>query len=235
MSLNEIIIISYPELEEKEKDKDKENNEEKKVPEKKENNDEEKIKWTYGLRLFQIFTKAKDEDLKGELNSIHPTKLIEKTNFKIHYFDIQDKYWPAISNIIRHCKGILFAIQIDDYDEDKGLEFVREWMINLEEIYFDEKDKKSDREDFKKVLIGVFKDENKVLKETRDKIVDYCQYKNMKFYWGKIGDNTDSGEINEAFEGLFELVDKNYKKEDNKNNEDDDDEYDEKLKMYLNY
>ena len=216
-TLHQVFIISYPEFESQKEDESKK--------------EEEKIKYTYGLRLYQQYTKSKDEEFKGQLNLIHPTKVV-KDKFKIHYFDIEDKYWPAINNIIRHCEGILFAIKIDNYDEDRGLEFVREWMINLDDIYEDEKDKDKNKKDFYKVLIGVFEDENNVLKETRDKIIDYCEHCGIKYYWGKIGDNNDSGEINEAFDGLFDLIEDKKKKEENDN---DIDEYDEKLNIYLNY
>ena len=213
MSANHhIFIISYPEYEKIEEEK----------------NPDEIIKWTYGLRLYQKYTGAKDEDLKGLFNSVHPSK--EKDGYQIHYFDIQDKYWPAISNIIKHCDGIVFAIKIDNYDDDKGLEFVREWMINLEDIEEEIKPKKP----LEKIIIGVFEDENNVLKETRDKIIDYCNHfenYTLKFYWAKIK-SEDSGQLDEAFTDLRHLIEN---KENKEEKTDDDDEYDEKMNMYLNY
>ena len=51
------------------------------------------------LELYKEYTKDEYFNKKKE-------RISDKNNkFKIHFFDIQDRYWPAISNICKHCDG----------------------------------------------------------------------------------------------------------------------------------
>ena len=137
-----------------------------------------------GLELYKKFTKdehfnSKDLD-ENDPRTIHPTfeKQINGQNFKIHFFDIQDRYWPAISNVLRHCDGALFALDLDsnkDNNEVKGetpsgetpngetpkedpkeeeedsRNFINEWLVNLDDL---------DKEDINKVIVGVTNSSN---------------------------------------------------------------------------
>ena len=81
-----------------------------------------------GLELYKKYTKdeyfnSKDLD-ENDPRTIHPTyeKDINGKRFKIHFFDIQDRFWPGIANVCRHCDGALFAI---DLDGDKDINKVK--------------------------------------------------------------------------------------------------------------
>ena len=81
-----------------------------------------------GLEIYKKYTKdeyfnSKDLD-ENDPRTIHPTyeKEINGEKFKIHFFDIQDRFWPGIANVCRHCDGALFAI---DLDSDKDINKVK--------------------------------------------------------------------------------------------------------------
>ena len=175
-----------------------------------------------GLEVYKIITK--DTDFEGP-REIHPTKVIElnKKQFKIHFFAIQDSYWPAISNICRHCEGAAFVIDLEDYSEERGIEFIKEWLINLEDL---------DKSEMKTVIIGVTKknsaktngveDMNKIEKE-----------KNIKYYEANIGDTKEAeSKIKEAFNDLAKLIDNEH---DNNARNEGDEEMDEYLDKYKNF
>ena len=178
-----------------------------------------------GLEVYKIFTK--DNDFEGS-REIHPTKVVKLNNkdFKIHFFAIQDSYWPAISNICRHCDGAAFVIDMEDYTEEGGAEFIKEWLINLDDL---------DKSEMKTIIIGVTKtDRNKdskgideINKVAGDKKIDYIQVKTEKNK-----EDQASNQIKEAFEKLAKLID-NEADDGDKNKGDD--EVDEYLDKYKNF
>ena len=133
-----------------------------------------------GLELYKKYTN--DEFFNGkeidenDPRTIHPTheKQINGEIFKIHFFDNQDRYWPALSHICRHCDGVLFALDLDDNkdnnevkgetpngetpngetpkeepkeeEEDSIIDFINEWLVNLDDL---------NKEDINKVFVGV--------------------------------------------------------------------------------
>ena len=86
-----------------------------------------------GFELYKAYTG--DTNFESP-RDIHPTKnmTIGGKEYKIHFFAIQDSYWPAISNICRYCDGAVFAIDIEDYTQEGGVEFIKEWLINLDDL-----------------------------------------------------------------------------------------------------
>jgi len=109
-----------------------------------------------GLELYkeytkdEYFNKKKEEFDEYDPRLIHPTKEVtEKNNkFTIHFFDIQDRYWPAISNICKHSDGAIFAVDLDNYTTETGEDFVNEWLVNLDDL---------DKNEMAMIIIGVTK------------------------------------------------------------------------------
>ena len=126
-----------------------------------------------GRLVYETLTD--DKDYEGP-RAIHPTKVHKLNNkdFKIHFFEIQDSYWPAISNICRHCDGAAFVIDMEDYTKEGGAEFIKEWLINLDDL---------DKSEMKTIIIGVTKTDKanqktvsqnmKLLKQQVQKILGY--------------------------------------------------------------
>ena len=136
--INEVIILSYCEKE-----------------------------YKVGLEVYKEYTQdeyfkdKKKEDLdEYDPRTVHPTKEMQigSGTFKIHFFDIQDRYWPAISNICKHCDGAVIVIDLDDYTLEGGEEFVNEWLVNLDDL---------DKDDMPKIIIGVNKSNESTLPKSK--------------------------------------------------------------------
>ena len=182
-----------------------------------------------GLELYKKFTKdehfnSKDLD-ENDPRTIHPTqeKQINGQNFKIHFFDIQDRYWPAISNVLRHCDGALFAIDLDsnkdnnevkgetpsgetpngetpkeepkEEEEDSRIDFINEWLVNLDDL---------DKEDINKVIVGVTNSSNTFGVDERWKmIIELGDEKNIECFRVNL-----AGGINEIEKAFISLAKK---------------------------
>ena len=172
-----------------------------------------------GLEVYKAFTK--DTNFEGS-REIHPMKevKIKENDFKIHFFAIQDSYWPAISNICRHCEGAVFAIDMENYTEEGGAEFIKEWLVNLEDL---------DKEDMKTVIIGVTQSESPVNSQGLDEINKISREKKIDYF--ELNIKKDQKGITDAFEKLAKLMvgdfDAAKKKED--------DGFDEYLDKYKNF
>jgi len=126
--INEVIILSYCEKE-----------------------------YKVGLEVYKEYTQdeyfkdKKKEDLdEYDPRTVHPTKEMQigSGTFKIHFFDIQDRYWPAISNICKHSDGAIFAVDLDNYTDEGGKDFVDEWLVNLDDL---------DKNEMAMIILGITK------------------------------------------------------------------------------
>ena len=172
-----------------------------------------------GFELYKAYTK--DNDFESP-KDIHPTntKKIGDKEYKIHFFAIQDSYWPAISNICKFCNGAIFAIDMENYTEEGGVEFIKEWLVNLDDL---------DKDDMKKVIVGISQTDSPKDNNGKEKILELSKEKGIEdVFFFKI---TETDKINEAFQAMFNLVDDSKIDESNK----DDDEMEEYLDKYKNF
>ena len=184
-----------------------------------------------GLEIYKKYTKdehfnSKDLD-ENDPRTIHPTteKQIINTNCKIHFFDIQDRYWPAISNICRHCDGAIFAMDLDndkkdqdneqkeqnenelkevssenkkEEEEDCRVEFINEWLVNLDDL---------DKEDMSKIIVGVTKSPNDSNVNNKSKILsDLADEKKIGYQLIHINGQSADKEIGDAFVTLVKKI-----------------------------
>ena len=172
-----------------------------------------------GFELYKAYTN--DNDFESP-RDIHPTftKKIGDKEYKIHFFAIQDSYWPAISNICKFCNGAIFAIDMENYTEEGGVEFIKEWLVNLDDL---------DKDDMKKVIVGISQTDSPKDNNGKEKILELSKEKGIEdVLFFKI---TETDKINEAFQIMFKLVDGYKNDESNK----DDDEMEEYLDKYKNF
>ena len=172
-----------------------------------------------GFELYKAYTK--DNDFESP-RDVHPTftKKIGDKEYKIHCFAIQDSYWPAISNICKFCNGAIFAIDMENYTEEGGVEFIKEWLVNLDDL---------DKDDMKKVIVGISQTDSPKDNNGKEKILELSKEKSIEdVLFFKI---TETDKINEAFQIMFKLVDDSKIDESNK----DDDEMEEYLDKYKNF
>ena len=172
-----------------------------------------------GFELYKAYTK--DNDFESP-RDVHPTftKKIGDKEYKIHFFAIQDSYWPAISNICKFCNGAIFAIDMENYTEEGGVEFIKEWLVNLDDL---------DKDDMKKVIVGISQTDSPKDNNGKEKILELSKEKSIEdVLFFKI---TETDKINEAFQIMFKLVDGYKNDESNK----DDDEMEEYLDKYKNF
>ena len=148
-----------------------------------------------GFELYKAYTG--DTNFESP-RDIHPTKnmTIGGKEYKIHFFAIQDSYWPAISNICRYCDGAVFAIDIEDYTEEGGVEFIKEWLINLDDL---------DKDDMKIVIVGISKTEQSRNNNGREDLVKLASEKNIELYFLNIN-NKDKNKIEEPFKKVADLI-----------------------------
>jgi len=180
-----------------------------------------------GRLVYETLTD--DKDYEGP-RAIHPTNVHKLNNkdFKIHFFEIQDSYWPAISNICRHCDGAAFVIDMEDYTEEGGAEFIKEWLINLDDL---------DKSEMKTIIIGVTKTDkakdskgiDEINKVAGDKKIDYIE---VQIEEGKKDQPKAKKLLTDAFEKLAKLI--NSEADDGDKNKGDD-EMDEYLDKYKNF
>lgn len=184
-----------------------------------------------GLEIYKKYTKdehfnSKDLD-ENDPRTIHPTteKQIINTNCKIHFFDIQDRYWPAISNICRHCDGAIFAMDLDndkkdqdneqkeqnenelkevssenkkEEEEDCRVEFINEWLVNLDDL---------DKEDMSKIIVGVTKSPNDSNVNNKSKILSVlADEKKIDYQLVHINGQSADKEIGDAFDTLVKKM-----------------------------
>ena len=184
-----------------------------------------------GLEIYKKYTKdehfnSKDLD-ENDPRTIHPTteKQIINTNCKIHFFDIQDRYWPAISNICRHCDGAIFAMDLDndkkdqdneqkeqnenelkevssenkkEEEEDCRVEFINEWLVNLDDL---------DKEDMSKIIVGVTKSQNDSNVNNKSKILsELADEKKIDYKRIDISGQSADKEIGDAFDTLVKKM-----------------------------
>ena len=172
-----------------------------------------------GFELYKAYTG--DTNFESP-RDIHPTftKKIGDKEYKIHFFAIQDSYWPAISNICKFCNGAIFAIDMENYTEEGGVEFIKEWLVNLDDL---------DKDDMKKVIVGISQTDSPKDNNGKEKILELSREKSIEdVLFFKI---TETDKINEAFQIMFKLVDGYKNDESNK----DDDEMEEYLDKYKNF
>ena len=169
-----------------------------------------------GLELYkeytkdEYFNKKKEEFDEYDPRTIHPTKEVSEKNnkFKIHFFDIQDRYWPAISNICKHCDGAIFAVDLDNYTAEAGEEFVNEWLVNLDDL---------DKNEMAMIIIGVTKSaDNSQSEEGYNKLNDIANDKKIEI---RRLDLKNEKALKDAFSTLFNQIskdgtDNNIKRED---------------------
>ena len=169
-----------------------------------------------GLELYkeytkdEYFNKKKEEFDEYDPRTIHPTKEVSEKNnkFKIHFFDIQDRYWPAISNICKHCDGAIFAVDLDNYTAEAGEEFVNEWLVNLDDL---------DKNEMAMIIIGVTKSaDNSQSEEGWNKLNDIANDKKIEI---RRLDLKNEKALKDAFSTLFNQIskdgtDNNIKRED---------------------
>ena len=179
-------------------------------------------KYKVGLELYKKYTKDEhfnkpDLDENDPL-TIHPTneKEINGNKYKIHFFDIQDRYWPAISNICRHCDGAIFAMDLDNDKKDKDeielkevssgdkeeedirVEFINEWLVNLDDL---------DKEDMSKIIIGISKSPNDININNKSKMLsELADEKKIDYRMFNIEVNDAEKNINEAFVTLVKKI-----------------------------
>ena len=158
-----------------------------------------------GLELYKEYTKddyfnkKKEEFDEYDPRTIHPTKEVSEKNnkFKIHFFDIQDRYWPAISNICKHCDGAIFAVDLDNYTAEAGEEFVNEWLVNLDDL---------DKNEMAMIIIGVTKSaDNSQSEEGWNKLNDIANDKKIEI---RRLDLKNEKALKDAFSTLFNQISK---------------------------
>ena len=182
-----------------------------------------------GLELYkeytkdEYFNKKKEEFDEYDPRTIHPTKEVSEKNnkFKIHFFDIQDRYWPAISNICKHCDGAIFAVDLDNYTKEAGEEFVNEWLVNLDDL---------DKNEMAMIIIGVTKSsENSQNEEGWKKLDDIAQKSKIEIR--KIALKNEQA-LKEAFSTLFNQISKDGTDNNIKREDDDIEEILDKYKIF---
>ena len=183
-----------------------------------------------GLELYKAYTKdeyfvnKKKEELdEYDPRTIHPTKEIteKNTTFKIHFFDIQDRYWPAISNICKHCDGAIFAVDLDNYTAEAGEEFVNEWLVNLDDL---------DKNEMAMIIIGVTKSaDNSQSEEGYNKLNDIANDKKIEI---RRLDLKNEKALKDAFSTLFNQISKDGTDNNIKREDDDIEEILDKYKIF---
>ena len=182
-----------------------------------------------GLELYkeytkdEYFNKKKEEFDEYDPRTIHPTKEISEKNnkFKIHFFDIQDRYWPAISNICKHCDGAIFAVDLDNYTAEAGEEFVNEWLVNLDDL---------DKNEMAMIIIGVTKSaDNSQSEEGYNKLNDIANDKKIEI---RRLDLKNEKALKDAFSTLFNQISKDGTDNNIKREDDDIEEILDKYKIF---
>ena len=182
-----------------------------------------------GLELYkeytkdEYFNKKKEEFDEYDPRLIHPTKEVtEKNNkFTIHFFDIQDRYWPAISNICKHCDGAIFAVDLDNYTAEAGEEFVNEWLVNLDDL---------DKNEMAMIIIGVTKSaDNSQSEEGYNKLNDIANDKKIEI---RRLDLKNEKALKDAFSTLFNQISKDGTDNNIKREDDDIEEILDKYKIF---
>ena len=182
-----------------------------------------------GLELYkeytkdEYFNKKKEEFDEYDPRTIHPTKEVSENNnkFKIHFFDIQDRYWPAISNICKHCDGAIFAVDLDNYTAEAGEEFVNEWLVNLDDL---------DKNEMAMIIIGVTKSaDNSQSEEGWNKLNDIANDKKIEI---RRLDLKNEKALKDAFSTLFNQISKDGTDNNIKREDDDIEEILDKYKIF---
>ena len=182
-----------------------------------------------GLELYkeytkdEYFNKKKEEFDEYDPRTIHPTKEVSEKNnkFKIHFFDIQDRYWPAISNICKHCDGAVFAVDLDNYTAEAGEEFVNEWLVNLDDL---------DKNEMAMIIIGVTKSaDNSQSEEGWNKLNDIANDKKIEI---RRLDLKNEKALKDAFSTLFNQISKDGTDNNIKREDDDIEEILDKYKIF---
>ena len=182
-----------------------------------------------GLELYkeytkdEYFNKKKEEFDEYDPRTIHPTKEVSEKNnkFKIHFFDIQDRYWPAISNICKHCDGAVFAVDLDNYTAEAGEEFVNEWLVNLDDL---------DKNEMAMIIIGVTKSaDNSQSEEGYNKLNDIANDKKIEI---RRLDLKNEKALKDAFSTLFNQISKDGTDNNIKREDDDIEEILDKYKIF---
>jgi signal recognition particle receptor subunit beta len=182
-----------------------------------------------GLELYkeytkdEYFNKKKEEFDEYDPRTIHPTKEVSEKNnkFKIHFFDIQDRYWPAISNICKHCDGAIFAVDLDNYTAEAGEEFVNEWLVNLDDL---------DKNEMAMIIIGVTKSaDNSQSEEGWNKLNDIANDKKIEI---RRLDLKNEKALKDAFSTLFNQISKDGTDNNIKREDDDIEEILDKYKIF---
>ena len=182
-----------------------------------------------GLELYkeytkdEYFNKKKEEFDEYDPRTIHPTKEVSEKNnkFKIHFFDIQDRYWPAISNICKHCDGAIFAVDLDNYTAEAGEEFVNEWLVNLDDL---------DKNEMAMIIIGVTKSaDNSKSEEGWNKLNDIANDKKIEI---RRLDLKNEKALKDAFSTLFNQISKDGTDNNIKREDDDIEEILDKYKIF---
>ena len=182
-----------------------------------------------GLELYkeytkdEYFNKKKEEFDEYDPRTIHPTKEVtEKNNkFTIHFFDIQDRYWPAISNICKHSDGAIFAVDLDNYTTETGEDFVNEWLVNLDDL---------DKNEMAMIIIGVTKSaDNSQSEEGYNKLNDIANDKKIEI---RRLDLKNEKALKDAFSTLFNQISKDGTDNNIKREDDDIEEILDKYKIF---
>ena len=182
-----------------------------------------------GLELYkeytkdEYFNKKKEEFDEYDPRTIHPTKEVSEKNnkFKIHFFDIQDRYWPAISNICKHCDGAIFAVDLDNYTAEAGEEFFNEWLVNLDDL---------DKNEMAMIIIGVTKSaDNSQSEEGYNKLNDIANDKKIEI---RRLDLKNEKALKDAFSTLFNQISKDGTDNNIKREDDDIEEILDKYKIF---
>ena len=182
-----------------------------------------------GLELYkeytkdEYFNKKKEEFDEYDPRTIHPTKEVSEKNnkFKIHFFDIQDRYWPAISNICKHCDGAIFAVDLDNYTAEAGEEFVNEWLVNLDDL---------DKNEMAMIIIGVTKSaDNSQSEEGWNKLNDIANDKKIEIRRLVL---KNEKALKDAFSTLFNQISKDGTDNNIKREDDDIEEILDKYKIF---
>ena len=182
-----------------------------------------------GLELYkeytkdEYFNKKKEEFDEYDPRTIHPTKEVSEKNnkFRIHFFDILDRYWPAISNICKHCDGAIFAVDLDNYTAEAGEEFVNEWLVNLDDL---------DKNEMAMIIIGVTKSaDNSQSEEGYNKLNDIANDKKIEI---RRLDLKNEKALKDAFSTLFNQISKDGTDNNIKREDDDIEEILDKYKIF---
>ena len=182
-----------------------------------------------GLELYkeytkdEYFNKKKEEFDEYDPRTIHPTKEVSEKNnkFKIHFFDIQDRYWPAISNICKHSDGAIFAVDLDNYTTETGEDFVNEWLVNLDDL---------DKNEMAMIIIGVTKSaDNSQSEEGYNKLNDIANDKKIEI---RRLDLKNEKALKDAFSTLFNQISKDGTDNNIKREDDDIEEILDKYKIF---